>query len=201
MADSFHGEVPGPVWPVEDSHSPWTDFQGPRQEVVYGDAGYQGIAKRPEMKGTKADFRVEMRPGKRRALPDTPEGRLQDLIEAAKAHVRAKVEHPFRVIKQQFGFQKTRLRGLAKNRYKINVLGVCRALSSGQLILNEPLVWDRGGSNPSIAVRNKPPSGHGQRGPKQFEDVVSGRHQGPLPVRLLHGVPPISWTGLRGSQG
>ena len=63
-----------------------------------------------------------MRPGKRRVLPDTPEGRLQDLIEAAKAHIRAKVEHPFRVIKQQFGFQKTRLRGLAKNRCKINVL-------------------------------------------------------------------------------
>ena len=35
-----------------------------------------------------------MRPGKRRALPNTPEGRLQDLIEAAKAHVRAKVEQP-----------------------------------------------------------------------------------------------------------
>ena len=63
-----------------------------------------------------------MRPGKRRALPDTPDGRLQDLIEAAKAHVRAKVEHPFRVIKQQFGFQKTRLRGLAKNSCKINVI-------------------------------------------------------------------------------
>jgi IS5 family transposase len=43
-------------------------------------------------------------------------------MEAAKAHVRAKVEHPFRVIKQQFGFQKTRLRGLAKNSCKINVL-------------------------------------------------------------------------------
>jgi IS5 family transposase len=63
-----------------------------------------------------------MRPGKRRALPNTPEGRLQDLIETAKAHIRSKVEHPFRVIKQQFGFQKTRLHSLAKNRCKINVL-------------------------------------------------------------------------------
>ena len=92
------------------------------EEVIYGDAGYQGIAKRPEMEVTAADFRVAMRPGNRRVLPDTPEGRLQDLIEAAKAHIRAKVEHPFRVIKQQFGFQKTRLRGLAKNRCKINVM-------------------------------------------------------------------------------
>ena len=64
-----------------------------------------------------------MRPGKRLALSDTPEGKLQDLIETAKANVRAKVdEHPFRVIKHQFGFQKTRLRGLVKNRCKINVL-------------------------------------------------------------------------------
>jgi IS5 family transposase len=92
------------------------------EEVVYGDAGYQGIAKRPEMAGKTAQFRVAMRPGKRRALPDTPDGRLQDLIEAAKAHVRAKVEHPFRVIKQQFGFQKTKLRGMTKNRCKINVM-------------------------------------------------------------------------------
>ena len=92
------------------------------EEVVYGDAGYQGIAKRPEMAGKSTEFRVAMRPGKRRALPDPPDGRLQDLIETAKAHVRAKVEHPFRVIKHQFGFQKTRLRFLAKNRCKINVL-------------------------------------------------------------------------------
>ena len=92
------------------------------EEVVYGDAGYQGIAKRPEMAGKATEFRVAMRPGKRRALPDTPDGRLQDLIETAKAHIRSKVEHPFRVIKQQFGFQKTRLRGLAKNRCKIHML-------------------------------------------------------------------------------
>jgi IS5 family transposase len=55
-------------------------------------------------------------------MPVTADGKLQDLIEAAKAHVRAKVEHPFRVIKQQFGFQKTLLRGLAKNSFKINML-------------------------------------------------------------------------------
>ena len=83
---------------------------------------YQGIEKRPEMQGRAIGFRVAMRPGKRRALPDTPEGRVDDLIETAKAHFRAKVEHPFRVIKRQFGFQKTRLRGMLKNRCKVNVL-------------------------------------------------------------------------------
>ena len=44
------------------------------------------------------------------------------MIETAKAYVHSKLEHPFRVIKQQFGFQKTRLRGLAKNRCKFNML-------------------------------------------------------------------------------
>jgi IS5 family transposase len=80
--------------------------------VVYADAGYQGIEKRPDMEGRTTTFRIAMRPGKRRTLPDTPEGRLDDLVETAKAHIRAKGEHPFRVIKQQFGFQKTRLRGM-----------------------------------------------------------------------------------------
>ena len=71
------------------------------ETVVYADAGYQGIGKREEMQGRAIGFRVAMRPGKRRALPDTPDGRLDDLIETAKAHIRAKVEHPFRVMKRQ----------------------------------------------------------------------------------------------------
>jgi transposase, IS5 family len=74
------------------------------------------------MEGKGIGFHVAMRPGKRRALPDTSEGRLDDLIETAKAHIRAKGEHSFRVIKRQFGFQKTRLRGMLKNSCKDNVL-------------------------------------------------------------------------------
>jgi IS5 family transposase len=68
------------------------------EHVVYGDPGYQGITKSPEMADVAAEFRVAIRPGKRRTLPDTTHGRLQDLIETAKAHIRSKVEHPFRVI-------------------------------------------------------------------------------------------------------
>ena len=63
-------------------------------------------------KGTT--FRVALRPGTRRILPDTPEGRLIDLEETAKAHIRAKVEQPFRDIKEQFGIRKTRLVDMAK---------------------------------------------------------------------------------------
>ena len=42
-------------------------------------------------------------------------------LEHLRAKVRARVEHPFRVIKQQFGFQKTRYRGLAKNGAQLNM--------------------------------------------------------------------------------
>jgi len=63
------------------------------EEVAYGDAGRQGIAKRPEMAGKSTEFRGAMRPGKRRVLPDAPEGQLADLVETANAHIRSEVEH------------------------------------------------------------------------------------------------------------
>jgi len=47
VAGSFHGGVPGPVWPDEDSHSPWTDSQGPRQTYHRWQQLYGG------MKGTE----------------------------------------------------------------------------------------------------------------------------------------------------
>lgn len=57
-----------------------------------------------------------MRPDKRRALDkDNKADASIDKAEKLRAGVRAKVEHPFRVIKRQFGFVKTRYRGLKKN--------------------------------------------------------------------------------------
>ena len=84
------------------------------ESVVFADAGYQGAAKRVE--ATSVDWHVAMRPGKRRALDkQSPWGSLLDKAEQLKASVRAKVEHPFRVIKCQFGFTKVRYKGLSKN--------------------------------------------------------------------------------------
>jgi transposase, IS5 family len=83
---------------------------------VFADAGYQGIDKREEVKSILAKWHVAMRPGKRRALnPALKSERIMEQIEQLKATVRAKVEHPFRVIKRQFGFVKVRYRGLVKN--------------------------------------------------------------------------------------
>ena len=84
------------------------------EAVVFADAGYQGADKHPEATGVA--WQVAMRPGKRRALDkQTKRGVLLDKAEKLKASVRAKVEHPFRVIKCQFGFTKVRYKGLAKN--------------------------------------------------------------------------------------
>ena len=66
----------------------------------------------------KADviWHIAMRPGKRRKLDKTNEAdAMLDQAEKLKAGVRAKVEHPSRVVKRQFGFVKVRYPGLKKN--------------------------------------------------------------------------------------
>jgi len=91
-----------------------------QEAVVFADAGYQGADKSPEATGV--DWQVAMRPGKRRALAETGWGALLEQAEKLKASVRAKVEHPFRVIKRQFGHVKVRYSGLAKNTVQLFTL-------------------------------------------------------------------------------
>jgi len=91
------------------------------EEAAFGDAGYQGVHKRPEAAGPT--WHVAMRPGKRRKLnPFLEPDFVAERVEKMKASIRAKVEHPFRVIKRQFGFTKVRYRGLAKNTAQIVTL-------------------------------------------------------------------------------
>jgi IS5 family transposase len=90
---------------------------------VFADAGYQGVSKREETQDIDANWHVAMRPGKRKALDrSTPMGAVMDKLEHVKASIRAKVEHPFRVIKRQFGHVKVRYRGLAKNTAQLHTL-------------------------------------------------------------------------------
>ena len=92
------------------------------ETAVFGDAGYQGVEKREENQNNDVTWHVALRPGKRRALPDTESGRLAERIEQIKASVRAKVEHPFHIVKNLFGHKKARYRGLAKNRSQLMTL-------------------------------------------------------------------------------
>jgi len=90
---------------------------------VFADAGYQGIAKREEARGVTATWHVAMRPGKRRQLDKSDHGQwLIDQVERVKARIRAKVEHPLRVLKCQFDYKKVRYRGLARNTAQIVTL-------------------------------------------------------------------------------
>ena len=93
-----------------------------QEQVVFADAGYQGVDKRADAK-PEVQWHVAMRPGKRKAL-DKSHAADALLVEAEKlkAGVRAKVEHPFRVIKRQFGYLKMRYRGLKKNTQQLMVL-------------------------------------------------------------------------------
>ena len=83
--------------------------------AAMGDAGYQGVEKREENLGKNVTWHVAMKRSKRKALPDNILGRMTEKLEHLKASVRAKVEHPFHVVKNLFRHRKARYRGLAKN--------------------------------------------------------------------------------------
>ena len=82
---------------------------------VFGDAGYQGVEKREENLELPVAWHIAMRPSKRKALLKTTTGELLDRLEHVKASIRAKVEHPFHVVKNLFMHRKNRYKGLVKN--------------------------------------------------------------------------------------
>ena len=84
---------------------------------------YQGVHKRPDARAG-VTWHIAMRPGKRTALDkeNNPVDALIDQVEKIKASIRAKVEHPFGVIKRQFGYTKVRDRGLKKNKLQCKTL-------------------------------------------------------------------------------
>ena len=94
----------------------------PSDREVYADAGYQGAGKRPDAR-KDVTWHIAMRPGKRRTLDlAKPMDALTEQMERVKAGIRARVEHPFRVLKRQFGHAKVRYRGLAKNTAQLHTL-------------------------------------------------------------------------------
>ena len=90
---------------------------------VFADAGYQGVEKRDDTQDICTRWHIALRPGLRRLLDTTdPKDAIAEEMEHVKARIRAKVEHPFRVIKRQFGHVKVRYRGLAKNTAQLHTL-------------------------------------------------------------------------------
>jgi len=92
------------------------------EKAVLGDAGYQGVGKRPENAGKAIEWHTAMRPSVRKTLKKNRLGRSKEKLEHTKASVRAKVEHCFQVVKCLFKHRKTRYRGLAKNNAQLFTL-------------------------------------------------------------------------------
>jgi IS5 family transposase len=94
-----------------------------QETEVFADAGYTGVEKREEIItaqetgeiGKDVTWHVAVKRGKIKAMPEGPLKDLVKQIEYMKAQVRARVEHPFHVVKNLFKHKKARYKGLAKN--------------------------------------------------------------------------------------
>jgi len=87
------------------------------ERAVLADAGYIGVEKRAEIRAQHSlvEFHVAAKRGRVKAMA---EGALKEAVlalEKLKAQLRARVEHPFHIIKNLFRHRKARYRGLAKN--------------------------------------------------------------------------------------
>ncbi|GAB7542863.1 hypothetical protein CS8_025320 [Cupriavidus sp. 8B] len=83
----------------ESDVSPAHALQHGHEDHAFGDAGYTGVEKRDEMQGKSVKWQVAVKRGKIKAMRD---GAIKDLlvaVERNKAKIRARVEHPFHVVK------------------------------------------------------------------------------------------------------
>ena len=95
-----------------------------QEKEVFADAGYLGIEKREEMATISEDIEwyVAAKRGKIKAMAEGLVKEISLLYEKAKAQVRARVEHPFHIIKNLFKHRKVRYRGLLKNTAQLHTL-------------------------------------------------------------------------------
>lgn len=110
-----------------------------QEKEVFADAGYLGIEKREEMTSQSQDITwyVAAKRGKVKAME---EGFLKDLtlqLEKLKARIRARVEHPFHILKNLFKHRKTRYRGMAKNTAQLHTLfALANLVIAKRILLN-----------------------------------------------------------------
>ena len=101
---------------VHDSQV-WDDLLHGAETSVWADKGYVSAAREAAFSGPGKFWGVMRKAPKGGVLHPIDED-----INRIIAMVRARVEHPFRVLKRQFGYLKTRYRGLAKNRAQLFTL-------------------------------------------------------------------------------
>jgi IS5 family transposase len=94
------------------------------EKQAHVDAGYVGADKREEIVAAHphVQWHIAARRGKIKAMVEGPLKALAQQTEKLKAQVRARVEHPFHILKNLFHYRKTRYRGLAKNTAQLHTL-------------------------------------------------------------------------------
>ena len=117
--------------------------------AAMGDAGYQCVEKREENLGKSVTWHVAMKCSKRKVLPNNKLGRMTEKLKHLKASVRAKVEHPFHVVRNLFRHRKARYCGLAKNTAQLFTLfGFANLVLAGrQFRGSETRAQSRGGNH------------------------------------------------------
>jgi IS5 family transposase len=95
-----------------------------QEKEAYADAGYLGVEKREEIatRSPGVEWHVAAKRGQVKALAEGLVKELTVALERLKAQVRARVEHPFHILKNLFRHRKTRYRGLAKNTAQLHSL-------------------------------------------------------------------------------
>lgn len=93
-----------------------------KETWISADAGYTGAQKREELKGLDVDWFIADKRSRVKAIENEALREVTVNLERLKAKVRARVEHPFHVIKNLFGFKKVRYKGLKKNHAQCQVL-------------------------------------------------------------------------------
>jgi transposase, IS5 family len=92
-----------------------------KEEAVFGDAGYTGADKRPELEDRDVSWNIAIKRSIIKALPKALR-ELAEPVERALSQVRAVVEHPFHIVKNRFRHNKLRYRGLFKNTAQLHTL-------------------------------------------------------------------------------
>lgn len=94
--------------------------------VAYGDSGYSGAQKRDEIQADEhlktVEFRTNIRPSSIKISGSYQGINWDKQMENRKSSTRCKVEHPFLIVKKQFGYCKVAYRGIAKNLNRFHVL-------------------------------------------------------------------------------
>src|SRR5271166_1385216 len=157
---------------VADKHM-LADLLHGEERKVWGDGAYQGQREAIRQAAPQAQDMTSRRVKYKNFVDE-----IQKAKNRVKARVRAKVEHPFRILKRIFGFEKVRYREPS---------AAVRQLRAGELVPAPQAAGSRVGRSVSAIRMN----GGFQQDRRDFQEnlrlVRSGSRTAPISNRLLRG--------------